>query len=406
MTLDLPEIYRDLHRHPELSFAETRTAGVIVDHLTALGIEATAGVGVTGVVGVLRNGDGPVVGLRADIDALPVAEETGLDYASTVRAVDATGTEVPVMHACGHDMHVTCLLGALERLVADRDTWSGTVVAYFQPAEEVGAGATAMVEDGIADRFPRPGIVLGQHVTPLPAGMVSVHAGQTMASADNLTVTLYGKGGHGSRPEACIDPVVAASAIVLRLQTIVGREVSSSERAVVTVGSIRSGTKHNIIPSEATLLLSVRSINPMVREKVLAAIDRIVRSEAAASGMTTEPSIELVESLPVLVNEPEATERTRTALVAALGEQAVIDFGEVSGSEDVGNIATALGVPLCYWFLGGGDPEPTLAALASGDIDGIPSNHSALFAPILHPTIEVGVEALVVAAREWLGSGS
>lgn len=402
MALDLPEIYRDLHRHPELSFAETRTAGVIAAHLADLGIEATAGVGGTGVVGVLANGDGPVVALRADMDALPVEEATGLEYASTVRATDAQGIDVPVMHACGHDLHVTCLLGALERLSDERASWSGTVVAYFQPAEELGRGARAMVEDGLADRFPRPEVVLGQHVSPLPAGLLSVHEGPAMSSADNLTITLYGAGGHGSRPEATIDPVVAAAAVVMRLQTIVGREVSSSDRAVVTVGSISAGNKHNIIPSEATLLVSVRTIDAVVREQVMAAVERIVRAEAAASGMTREPTIELVETLPVMVNEPGATARVRTALAGALGAEAVIDFGAVSGSEDVGVIADALGVPLCYWLLGGGDPESTFAALASGDINGIPSNHSPLYAPVIEPTIRIGVDALVATSRAWL----
>ncbi|HWU23239.1 MAG TPA: amidohydrolase, partial [Nocardioides sp.] len=264
--MDLSDLYKDLHAHPELSFAETRTAGIVASQLGELGLEVTTGVGRTGVVGVLHNGDGPVVGLRADMDALPVEEKTGLPYASTVRAIDAEGVEVPVMHACGHDVHVTCLLGALEELVSSREEWSGTVVAYFQPAEEIGGGALAMVEDDIASRFPRPSIVLGQHVTPLPAGLLSVHAGPAMASADNITVTLYGSGGHGSRPEATIDPVVTAAAVVMRLQTVVSREVPAADPVVVTVGAIQAGTKHNIIPDTATLLLSVRTTEPQMRE--------------------------------------------------------------------------------------------------------------------------------------------
>lgn len=400
--VNLAEIYQDLHAHPELSSAEFRTAGIIAENLEALGLEVTTGVGGTGVVGVLRNGDGAIIGLRADMDALPVEEQTGLPYASTIRAIDADGAEVPVMHACGHDMHVTCLLGAVEQLAAERDAWSGTVVAYFQPAEETGAGAAGMVADGIADRFPRPSIVLGQHVTPLPAGMVSLHAGPAMAGADSITVTLFGRGGHGSRPEATVDPVVVAAAVVMRLQTIVAREVPSAQSVVVTVGSIQAGTKHNIIPDTATLLLSIRTSEPQVRERVLASVERIIRAEAAAAGMEREPSIEYAESLPVLVNDPDATEQTRAALAAVLGEAAVIDFGAVTGSEDVGRIAEGVGARLCYWFLGGGDAAVVGPALASGDIDSIPSNHSSLFAPVIEPTISVGVKSLVTAARHWL----
>ncbi|HWU22780.1 MAG TPA: amidohydrolase [Nocardioides sp.] len=400
--MDLSDLYQDLHAHPELSFAETRTAGIVASRLGELGLEVTTGVGRTGVVGVLRNGDGPVVGLRADMDALPVEEKTGLPYASTVRAIDAEGVEVPVMHACGHDMHVTCLLGAVAELVASREEWSGTVVAYFQPAEEIGAGAQAMVEDDIANRFPRPSIVLGQHVSPLPAGLLSVHAGPAMASADNITVTLYGSGGHGSRPEATIDPVVAAAAVVMRLQTVVAREVPAAERVVVTVGAIQAGTKHNIIPDTATLMLSVRTTDPQMRERVSAAVERIIRAEATAAGMTKEPSIQYVESLPVLVNDPDATESTRSALIDAFGADAVIDYGAVTGSEDVGRIADGVDAPVCYWFLGGGDPEVVGAAMAAGDLDSIPFNHSPLFAPVIEPTLSIGVRALVTATRYWL----
>lgn len=400
--MNLAEIYQDLHAHPELSFAEHRTAGIIAEHLSTLGLEVATGVGGTGVVGVLHNGDGPVVGLRADIDALPVEERTGLPYASTARGVDPEGNDVPVMHACGHDMHITCLLGALEQMVRERDAWSGTVVAYFQPAEEIGEGAAAMVADGIAGRFPRPSIVLGQHVAPLPAGMLSVHSGPSMAGADNFTVTLYGQGGHGSRPESTIDPVVTAASVITRLQTIASREISPTQSVVVTVGSVRAGTKHNIIPDTATLLLSIRTTEPKQRERVLAAVERIIRAEARASAMLQEPTIEHVQSLPVLVNDVDPTESTRAALIAALGEGRVIDFGAVTGSEDVGRIADGVGAPLCYWLLGGGDAEVVLAAMASGDIDSIPSNHSSLFAPVIEPTISTGVKALVTAARHWL----
>ena len=298
MTIDLEALYIDLHRHPELSFQETRTAGVVTRHLGELGIEFEEGIGKTGVAGVIRNGDGPVVWLRADMDALPVKELTGLEYASTARGTDPAGTAVPVMHACGHDMHVTALLGALEQLVATKDEWSGTIVAVFQPAEEYGAGSQAMIADGVLDRFPKPDIVLGQHVTPLPAGTIGVRSGTQMAASDGLTVTLLGRGGHGSRPHSTIDPVVMAAATVMRLQTIVSREVDPRDVAVVTVGSIHAGLKNNIIPAEAKLELSLRYPDEEARARVLAKVERVVRAEAQASGAEEEPVIAIDHSLP------------------------------------------------------------------------------------------------------------
>lgn len=398
--IDLHALYRELHAHPELSFAEHRTAARMAEHLTALGLAVTTGLGGTGVVGVLANGDGPVIALRADMDGLPVREETGLDYASTATGVDPKGRTVPVMHACGHDVHMTCLLGALERLAATRDEWRGTVVAVFQPAEEWGGGAAAMVRDGLYEKVPRPEVVLGQHVIPLPAGTVGLHPGPAMAAADTLTVTLSGRGGHGSRPEATVDPVYLAAATTLRLHGIVAREVGAAERAVVTVGQIHGGTKHNIIPPDAWLGVTVRSFDAGVRDRVLAAVDRVAAGEAAASGASAR--VDHDEHVPLTVNDPAATERVATALRAALGERAVADPGPLSGSEDVGVLATALGVPLVYWFLGGGDPalwdgrEPTAMP------DDLPSNHSPHYAPVPSPTLEVGVAALVAAAREWL----
>ncbi len=404
MAIDLEATYKDLHRHPELSFAETRTSGIVADMLTALGLEVVTGIGRTGVLGVLRNGVGPTVLLRADMDALPVREETGLDYASEDCGVDPDGDEVPVMHACGHDVHVTCLLGAAERLLAERAQWSGTVVFLFQPAEELGAGALAMIADGLYDRVPKPDVVLGQHVAPAPAGIVGVHAGPAFAATDDLLVTLHGEGGHGSRPEATIDPVVMAAATVMRLQTIVSREVAGGETAVVSVGTIHSGTKANVIPSEATLGINIRTYDTAVRDRVVAAIRRIVAAEATASGATRMPEVEPAGSFPVLHNDATATERTAAAFVAAFGADRVIDPGRVTGSEDVGALATAAGAPIVYWLLGGEDPSRFVTGLANGTTDAdIPSNHSPHFAPRIHPTLEVGVEALVVAAREWLG---
>lgn len=408
----LPELcalYEDLHAHPELSFQEFRTAGVVAERLRAQGWEVTEGVGRTGVVGVLANGDGPVVLLRADMDALPVKEETGLPYASTATGIDPDGIEVPVMHACGHDMHVTCLLGATAQLAAHRDGWRGTVVAVFQPAEEVG-GAPAMIEDGFLDRFPRADVCLGQHVAPAPVGFVGTRPGTLMAASDSLRVTLFGRGGHGSSPETAVDPVVMAAAAVMRLQTVVSREVGAAQTAVVTVGSLHAGTKENIIPDTAELKVNIRSTTSAVRERLLAAVERIIRAEAAASGAPKDPEFAPLNSFPVTVNDATATAVVQTALAEVLGEGRVFTLPQaITGSEDFGVFGTALGVPSVFWHFGGADPA--LYAGVSPDAlleDGlpatVPANHSPHFAPVPGPTIPIGVTALLTAAAAWLGS--
>lgn len=403
MTIDLEALYIDLHRHPELSFQETRTAGVITRELEALGLEYVEGLGKTGVATVIRNGDGPVVWLRADMDALPVPEQTGLEYASTARGTDPAGVDVPVMHACGHDMHVAAMLGALERLSTTRGEWSGTIVAVFQPAEEYGAGAQAMIADGVLDRFPRPDVVLGQHLTPLPAGVIGVRPGTQMAASDGLTVTLLGRGGHGSRPHSTIDPVVMAAATVMRLQTVVSREIDPRDMGVVTVGSIHAGLKNNIIPAEAKLELSLRYPDEEARTNIMGRVERIIRAEAQASGAEEAPIITVDHSLPPTINDRTATARLTAAFDAAFGDGTVVDPGMFTGSEDVSWFAREAGVPLVYWFWGGVDPQKYADAAAAGTLEkDIPTNHSPFFAPVLHPTIERGVDALVVAAREFL----
>ncbi|MGW5644674.1 M20 family metallopeptidase [Saccharopolyspora sp. NPDC003752] len=400
---DLTELYKDLHANPELSFAEHRTAAEVARRLEALGLEVTTEVGRTGVVGVLRNGDGPTVLLRADFDALPVLEQTGLDYASTRRGTDPDGNDVPVMHACGHDMHVTCQLGALDLLVAARDRWAGTIVAVFQPAEEIGAGAQAMIDDGFLDRFPKPDVCLGQHVFPFEAGAVGMISGPSMSAADGLKVTMFGRGAHGSQPQNAIDPVVMASATVMRLQTVVSREVAPSDTAVVTVGSIKAGTKDNIIPDQAELRVNIRSFDERVREHVIAAVQRIVRAEAIAAGAEREPEFERLTDFPVLVNDPEVTGRTTAALRKELGDGQVQELPPVVGSEDVGLFGTAAGVPTCYWFFGGTDREKWRAAKDAGTLNrDVPSNHSPFFAPVVEPTLTTGVTAMTTAALEWL----
>lgn len=399
----LEDLYRDLHAHPELAFRETRTAAIAAAQMRDLGLTVTEGIGETGVVAVLENGDGPTVWLRADMDALPVREQTGLPYASTRTAPDADGVETSLMHACGHDMHVTWLVGAMESLHRTRDEWAGTVVAVFQPAEEILGGARAMVADGLLERAPKPDIVLGQHVGPLPAGVVSLTSGPAMAGVDDLAVTIHGRGGHGSRPETTIDPVLAAASTVVRLQSVVSREVTPGQLAVLTVGTVHAGTKSNIIPSDARLGINIRTVDAAVRERVLGSVRRIVQAEADASGTTTPPEIVEVLSGPATVNSAEHVEILRERFAAVWGDQAVIDYGTVSGSEDVGILATAAGAPLVFWITGGADPAAFATAAAAGRLEqDIPSNHSPFYAPVLQPTIDHGVDALVIGARSFL----
>ena len=401
MTVDLAELYRQLHSDPELSLQEHRTAARVVNALSDNGFEITEGVGGTGVVAVLRNGEGPVVMLRADMDALPMAEDTGLPYASTKMAVDAAGKEQPVAHSCGHDMHVACLVGALQELSGIRRQWSGTVLAVFQPAEELARGAKAMIDDGLFDRFPHPRIVLGQHVGPLPAGMIGYGQGPIMAATDSVQVTLYGRGGHGSQPENTIDPVVMAAAVVMRLQGIVAREIAPSERAVVTIGRLQAGTKENIIPATAELGINLRSYTPLVREQIKAAIERIVRAEAAASDAPKAPDFDWNVSAPVLVSDPATTATTVAAFEKAFGTERVIPIPQLAASEDVGLFGDMLGVPTVFWFWGGVDADVFAEAVSAGHLP--PGNHAPQFAPEIEPTLTTGVQALTTAALTWLG---
>lgn len=396
------DLYRDLHKHPELSHQEHRTAKLVSDKLTELGYQVTDGVGGTGVVGILRNGDGASVLMRADMDALPVAEATGLPYASTVRATDAAGKDVPVMHACGHDTHVTCLLGAAALLAGGREHWQGTAIALFQPAEEVGGGAAGMVADGLASIVGNVDVALGQHVAPAPAGFVGTRSGPVMAAADSIRVTVYGRGGHGSMPHATIDPVVLAAMIVIRLQTIVSREVEPSQTVVLTVGSINSGTKSNIIGDHAVLELNLRTYDDAVRTAVIAAIKRIVVAECQASDSPKEPEFDFYDQFPVTDNDETATTRAHDAFIEHFGDRA-LTIPPVAASEDFSDIPRALGVPYTYWMFGGIDAaEFTRAAEAGRISQDIPVNHSPTFGPVIQPTLDTGTEALVVAALAWL----
>jgi hippurate hydrolase len=399
----LVDLYQDIHRHPELGFREHRTAALVADRLRGAGYEVTTGIGRTGVVGVLKNGTGPTALLRADMDALPVREDTGLDYASTVTVTDEDGRTVPVAHACGHDLHTTCLLGAAQTLAADSSGWLGTLLLVFQPAEELGAGAQAMVDDSFFDRFPMPDVVLGQHVAPLPAGKIAGHPGPAYAGSDSLRVRIVGRGAHGSMPEASVDPVVLAAATVLRLQTIVSREIPGSATAVLTVGSSHSGEAANVIPGHAEIQLNIRSYDPAVRRRILDSVERIVRGEAAAAGAPEEPTITEIERFPVVTNDPAALHRTLEAFASWLGPDNILDPGAGAGSEDVGIFATGSGAPLSYWLLGGADPTLfTTGDMTDPALLTVPSNHSPRYAPVIEPTLPIGIGALVTAARTWL----
>ena len=398
----LEALYKDIHAHPELSMQETRTADLAAKHLGDDGYEVTTGVGKTGVVGLLRNGEGPTVMLRADMDALPVREASGVDYASTIMATDAAGNSVPVAHACGHDMHVAWLIGVTALFSQRRETWRGTLMAVFQPGEETAQGARAMIDDGLFTRFPKPDVVLGQHVMVGPAGTVAGSAGPITSAADSLQIRLFGRGAHGSMPQASIDPVVMAAAVVLRLQTIVSREVAATDAAVVTVGVLQAGTKENVIPEEAIIKLNVRTFDEGVRKHVLAAIERIVNAEAQASGAPRAPEITPLDRYPLNVNDKQASDRVAEALRRHFPSDRVRHTGPAPASEDFGCFGSEWNAPSVYWFVGGTDPDIYAKAKAAGRINDLPVNHSPLFAPVIHPTLQTGIEAMVAGALAWL----
>jgi amidohydrolase len=396
MLADLEALYKDVHRHPELSMQEERTAALAAEWLQRAGFEVTSGIGRTGVVGLLRNGEGPVMMLRADMDALPVSEQTGLDYASATEGV---------MHACGHDMHVAWLAGATTALAAARDGWHGTLLAVFQPAEETAAGAQAMIDDGLLDRFPRPDVILGQHVMPTPAGIIGVRAGVITSAADSFEIRMFGRGAHGSMPEASVDPVVMAAATVLRLQTIVSREVAAAQSVVVTIGALQAGTKENVIPDEAVIKLNVRTFDEGVRTGVLDAIRRIVAAEAQASGAPRSPEFTPLDRYRLVRNDVDAAARVRAAFEARFGEERVVEIPPISASEDFGSFGSEWHVPAVFWTVGGTDPDAYRKAKEAGRLSELPTNHNPRFAPVIHPTLETGVETLLAAAGAWLAAG-
>ena len=405
LLVELEGIYRDLHANPELSMQEQRTSGMAAAWLRRHGYDVTEGVGGTGVVGLLRNGDGPTVLLRADMDALPIKESTGLAYASDRTGTDRFGQATSIAHACGHDMHIVWLMGATRILSENRGVWRGTVMAVFQPGEETGQGARAMIEDGIVKRFPKPDVCLGQHVMPLSAGQIGWHIGAMLSAGDSWEVTLFGRGAHGSMPQKSIDPVVMAASAVMRLQTVVSREVAMTDSAVVTVGTMQAGTNENIIPDRALLRLNVRTFKDEVRTRVLGAIKRILEAEAEASGAPKPPAFSVLSELPLTRNDAAATRKVVAALERRFGGERVNEVGSATASEDFGLFGTAWDVPSVFWVVGGIDPETYRKAEAAGKVDELPANHAPNFAPVIDPTLCTGVETMLAAASAWLAPG-
>ncbi len=398
---ELRPLYEDLHAHPELSLHETATAAKLADRLRALGFEVTSGVGGTGVVGLLRNGEGPTVMLRTELDALPLQEKTGLPFASRVTATGPGRETVPVMHACGHDVHMTAWVGAATELARRRSEWHGTLMMIAQPAEELGKGARAMLEDGLFTRFPKPDAAIAVHDVPtLPAGTVGIRPGPLMASADSVDVIVHGRGGHGAAPHLTVDPVVLASKIVVSLQTLVSRETDPFAPAVVTVGSFHAGTKHNIIPDEARLQLTVRAMTPEVRAHLLHGIARIARAEGEAAAAPRPPDVRISEGTPPTTNDVALAGRVRPALERALGADRVVEAMQITAAEDFSRYGEA-GVPILMMWVGAVEPATFARAQETGEV--LPGLHSPLWAPDAEPTVTTAIETLVAAAMEELG---
>lgn len=389
--------YRHLHSFPELSGMEEKTAASAAEYLGSLNFDVHTHIGGYGVAGVFRNGDGPTVLLRADMDALPMAEDTGLPYASTRRMKDRRGNEQPVAHSCGHDFHVTSLIAAATLLHNASDEWSGTLVCIFQPAEEELSGAKAMVNDGLYDKVPKPDIVLAQHVMAMKAGTVSIKPGRLLTAADAFDVRIYGIGGHGSSPQFTVDPILIGAAIVLRLQGIVSREVTPTEMAVISCGSIQSGQTANIIPATLDLKIGVRTYDVKIRERVLAAIKRIIHAECQASGAVQEPKIECTITTPATINDDGLANRLHGSFGDFFKEK-LVEPTPAAASEDFSVLATEAGAPYVMWFFGGIDENTWDDAEKNGTLGKLPFNHSPQYAPAVQPTLRTGVDALALGA--------
>lgn len=382
--------YKYFHQHPELSMKEDHTAQTIIDILSKAGIE-TKRVGKTGVVAEIKNGEGPVVAMRADIDALPIKENSGKDYTSTVSTQDENGKTVGVSHACGHDFHISSLLGALKAFNKHKDAWRGTYIGVFQPGEETAQGAKYLVENGITSMIAKPDVYLGQHVLgAIPAGTVGIRSGAFLTTAASIRVHIFGKGSHGSMPELSVDPVVLASSIVLKLQTIVSRELAAKDYAIVTVGALNAGSKSNIIPDDAELLINTRTYSEDTQKFVYNAIERIVRGECELARCPKKPEFTYYDRYPLTNNDQNSSLRVRKAFDEYFGENSV-DISRASASEDFSIVANAFNTPYAYWGLGGFE-----------DMKNAPGNHNPAFAPDLQPTLNRGLESAVVAACAWL----
>ncbi|KAG4443522.1 hypothetical protein IFR05_000995 [Cadophora sp. M221] len=399
-------LYKHFHANPELSNVEINTSQTCISHLSALKVFTLHTlIGGYGLAGVFANGPGKTIMLRADMDALPILEDTGLPYASKTTAIGADGLETPVMHACGHDMHMTCLLAASEVLVRGRDAWSGTLIVLFQPAEERGSGARAMVDDGLYDRIPVPDFVLGQHVMAMRAGAVGLRSGTLMAGADSLRITLFGRGGHGSQPHRTVDPALLAAHVVVRLQGVVSREVGYNDVAVLTVGSVQVGRTENVIADEAVLGVDFRSTRESVREGLMGAIERIVKAECVASGCVREPVIERTRFLPCTVNDEGMAKRLKKVFGGFFKGRFDGDLPVTTIAEDFSILATARDVPCVFWHWGGVDEEVWDGMGREGRLGDVPMNHSKGFKLVVQPTLRTGVDTLVVAALEFFGCG-
>lgn len=397
---DAKALYLDLHQHPELSSHEERTASVLAQRLRALGFEVTEHVGGTGIVALLKNGPGPTVMLRTELDALPVQEQTGLPYASKIVSKDDNGHDVPVMHACGHDLHMSAFYGTAEVLAKSKNTWHGTLLLIGQPAEETISGARRMLADGLFTRFPKPDVAVAMHDdSERPAGQIAYTPQFFNASSDAIRITVYGRGGHGAKPEVTIDPVLIAAAITVRLQSIVAREIKPGDAAVVTVGYIHAGLKNNIIPDDAEMGLTLRARDPKVRAHLIASVERIAKAEAEAAGAEKMPRIEHPEETAAVYNDPVLAQHLRPVLEAAVGKANVIIRDPIMGSEDFSEYVNA-GVPSFYFEVGATDPAKLAAAEAGGPP--VPQVHSSKFAPVLEPTLQAGITAEVAVLRNLL----
>jgi len=397
--LEYEELYKHLHKYPELSNTESQTCELIRSRLTAWdGLQLHTGIGGHSVVGVLKNGNGPTVLLRADIDALPIQETTGLPYQSAVTA-SLNGTERPVMHACGHDMHMTCLLAATEVLVSRaRDQWSGTLIVLFQPAEERGTGAQAMVDDGLWDKIPRPDYLFGQHVVAnLPAGVIGLRSNAIMAGAESMRCKVYGRGGHASQPHRAVDAGVLASNCIVRLQQVVSRELAPGNTAVLTAVPLSAGVAENIIPDDIEIGVDIRFIKSETRDQLRKSIRRIINAECQASNAPRPPTFTTTRTFPLTINDPDLTSLLKHGFAERFGEKFDSEIAISTIAEDFPNLSQ--GQPYVFWHLGCSDQNCyDLEGRADADLPPVPMNHSSGFAPLVQPTLRVGVEALVVAA--------